>query len=74
MADFFHKTEDMFAEMKWQKKLRSNPALFWVSSHMSFWSYVIFMCTVFINIIVAIFYPFQDTLPSESRYLGHGHS
>ena len=53
-ADFFAKSEDMFAEMKWQKKLRSNPALFWVSSHMSFWSYIIFMCTVFINVIVAI--------------------
>jgi hypothetical protein len=32
---------------------------------MSFWSYVIFACSVFINVIVASFYPFADTLPSE---------
>ena len=31
VTDFFAKTEDMYEEMKWQKKLRSSPALFWVS-------------------------------------------
>ena len=63
--DFFNKIDDMFLEMNWQKRLRSNPALFWVSSHMSFWSYVIFVVNVFVNCIVAIFYPFSDTLPSN---------
>ncbi len=64
VADFFGRTDDCFAEMKWQKKLRSNSGLFWVSSHMSFWSYVIFACSVFINVIVASFYPFPDAPPS----------
>ena len=64
MTDFFNRSEDCFSEMKWQKKLRSNPGLFWVSRHMSFWSYVIFACSVFINVIVASFYPFTEALPS----------
>lgn len=64
VTDFFAKSNDMFQEMMWQKKLRSNAALFWVSSHMSFWSYIIFIASVFINIIVASFYPFQEELPS----------
>ncbi len=66
MADFFSRTDDCFAEMKWQKKLRSNAGLFWVSSHMSFWSYVIFVCSVFINVIMASFYPFPETPPSRT--------
>lgn len=69
VADFFNKSEDLFNEMKWQKKLRSNPALFWVSSHMSLWSYVIFACTVFINVIVATSYPFVETLPNTGGHL-----
>eukprot|EP00095_Tigriopus_kingsejongensis_P011560 maker-scaffold768_size100864-snap-gene-0.9 protein:Tk11560 transcript:maker-scaffold768_size100864-snap-gene-0.9-mRNA-1 annotation:"inositol -trisphosphate receptor" len=69
VSDFFSKSEDMFNEMKWQKKLRSNPALFWVSSHMSFWSYIIFACTVFINVIVASFYPFIDSLPNAGGHI-----
>ena len=54
----------MFNEMKWQKTLRSNQGLFWVSRHMSFWSYVIFVVSVFINVIVATFYPFTERLPN----------
>ena len=67
VTDFFAKSNDMFQEMMWQKKLRSNSALFWVSSHMSFWSYIIFIASVFINIIVASFYPFQEELPSNDH-------
>ena len=65
VADFFFKADDMFQEMQWQKKLRSNTSLYWVSNLMSFWSYMIFLCSFFINIIVASFYPFQAELPSE---------
>ncbi len=65
VTDFFSKVDDMFQEMNWQRKLRSNPALLWVSSHMSFWSYIIFVSSVFINVIVASFYPFKDELPSK---------
>jgi hypothetical protein len=41
----------MFAEMNWQKKLRNNPALFGVSSHMSLWSNLIFYSSLLINAI-----------------------
>ena len=30
VADFFHKADDMFQEMQWQKKLRSNTSLLYV--------------------------------------------
>lgn len=32
VADFFDLTDEMFNEMKWQKKLRGQPALFMVST------------------------------------------
>jgi hypothetical protein len=51
VSDFFAKSEDMFAEMNWQKKLRNNPALFGVSSHMSLWSNLIFYSSLLINAI-----------------------
>ncbi|XP_059489597.1 inositol 1,4,5-trisphosphate receptor isoform X6 [Neocloeon triangulifer] len=63
VSDFFEKTEDMFDEMKWQKKLRGQPLLFWVSSYMSLWSAMLFNCAVFINVIVAFFYPFDENVP-----------
>lgn len=53
----------MFNEMKWQKKLRGQPALFWVSSFMSLWANILFYCAVLINIIVAFFYPYHDNVP-----------
>ncbi|EFX67381.1 hypothetical protein DAPPUDRAFT_261771 [Daphnia pulex] len=45
--------------MKWQKKLRGQPFLFWVSSHMSIWSQILFNLAVIVNLIVAFFYPFD---------------
>lgn len=69
VTDFFAKSEDMFTEMKWQKNLRGQPYLFWVSSYMSTWSTLIFWCSIFINLIVAKFYPFSTHLPSTSPHL-----
>ena len=66
VTDFFSKVDDMFQEMIWQKKLRSNPALFWFSSHRSKWSMIIFWATVIINFIVLSFYPFQEELPGRN--------
>ncbi|CAG9759584.1 unnamed protein product [Ceutorhynchus assimilis] len=66
VADFFERTDDMFSEMNWQKKLRAQPVLFWVSSYMSLWSNILFNCAVLINLIVACFYPFQDLVPQIS--------
>ncbi|XP_076676433.1 inositol 1,4,5-trisphosphate receptor-like isoform X3 [Andrena cerasifolii] len=69
VSDFFERTEDMFNEMKWQKKLRGQPALFWMSSYMSLWSNILFNCAVLINLIVAFFYPFVDYMPKLSSHL-----
>ncbi|XP_066997452.1 inositol 1,4,5-trisphosphate receptor isoform X2 [Anabrus simplex] len=69
VSDFFERSEDMFNEMKWQKKLRGQPVLFWVSSHMSLWSTILFNCAVFSNLIVALFYPFMETVPKLGQHL-----
>ncbi|XP_059613160.1 inositol 1,4,5-trisphosphate receptor [Phlebotomus argentipes] len=68
VADFFDRTEHMFNEMKWQKKLRGQPALFWVSNYMSLWSNILFNCVVLINVIVAFFHPFDNKVP---ELMGH---
>ncbi|KAK2589036.1 hypothetical protein KPH14_001879 [Odynerus spinipes] len=69
VSDFFERTEDMFNEMKWQKKLRGQPVLFWMSSYMSLWSNILFNCAVLINLIVAFFYPFIDSVPKLYAHL-----
>ncbi|XP_067209900.1 inositol 1,4,5-trisphosphate receptor isoform X4 [Linepithema humile] len=69
VSDFFERTEDMFNEMKWQKKLRGQPMLFWMSSYMSLWSNILFNCAVLINLIVAFFYPFVDSVPKLGYHL-----
>ncbi|CAB0033415.1 unnamed protein product [Trichogramma brassicae] len=69
VSDFFERTEDMFNEMKWQKKLRGQPMLFWVSSYMSTWSNILFNLAVLINIIVAFFYPFASKVPHINYHL-----
>uniref|UniRef100_A0A8C5JUY8 Inositol 1,4,5-trisphosphate receptor n=1 Tax=Junco hyemalis TaxID=40217 RepID=A0A8C5JUY8_JUNHY len=57
--DFFQQTEDLYNEMKWQKKIRSK-SLFWFSRHISLWGSISFNLAVFINLAVALFYPFGD--------------
>lgn len=69
VADFFDRTEEMFSEMKWQKKLRGQSALFWISNYMSLWSNILFNCVVVINLIVAFFYPFDNTVPGKCFYV-----
>ncbi|XP_049327889.1 inositol 1,4,5-trisphosphate receptor type 1 isoform X4 [Astyanax mexicanus] len=68
--DFFLRSEDLFNEMNWQKKLRgtqeatgnansvpSQPILYWCSRNMSFWSSISFNLAVLMNLLVAFFYP-----------------
>ncbi|XP_053618764.1 inositol 1,4,5-trisphosphate receptor isoform X3 [Plodia interpunctella] len=69
VADFFGRLDNLFHEMKWQKKLRGQPFLFWVSSYMSLWSNILFNFAVLINVIVAFFYPFQDETPKLGQHL-----
>ncbi|XP_018621500.1 inositol 1,4,5-trisphosphate receptor type 2 isoform X3 [Scleropages formosus] len=58
--DFFQQFEDLYNEMRWQKKIRNNPALFWFSRHISLWGSISFNLAVLVNITVALFYPFGD--------------
>ncbi|XP_072946066.1 inositol 1,4,5-trisphosphate receptor [Epargyreus clarus] len=69
VADFFARLDNLFHEMKWQKKLRGQPFLFWVSSYMSLWSNILFNFAVLINVIVAFFYPFQEENPKLGQHL-----
>ncbi|XP_047540600.1 inositol 1,4,5-trisphosphate receptor isoform X2 [Vanessa atalanta] len=69
VADFFSRLDNLFHEMKWQKKLRGQPFLFWVSSYMSLWSNILFNFAVLINVIVAFYYPFQDENPRLGQHL-----
>ncbi|KAI7798187.1 putative inositol 1, partial [Triplophysa rosa] len=57
---FFEQTSFLHNEMEWQKKLRSMPVLFWFSRRMSLWGTISFNLAVFVNLIIALFYP-HDT-------------
>ena len=60
MAEFFNRYEDMLAEMRWQKKLRTTPILCKAAQHMSLWNTISFNFALLINILVAILYPFDE--------------
>lgn len=70
VSDFFDKSEELFNEMKWQKKLRSQSMLYWVSRHMTVWSTISFNLAVLINILVAIFFPFSKAAELNPRMAG----
>ena len=57
---FFNSVESAWSEMKWQYELRQNKWLYWFSSHMSAWNDTSFFISVFINLMVAFFYPFDN--------------
>ena len=59
VSDFFNSTEELFNEMKWQKKLRQQPSLYWISRQMSTWSSISFGLAMLVNLIVAFLYPFD---------------
>ncbi|KAI0984952.1 hypothetical protein GJ496_002567 [Pomphorhynchus laevis] len=61
VSDFFEKFDEMYEEMKWQRKLRNQPLLYWFSSHTSLWSDIAFYLSFFLNMIIAIFYPFKQS-------------
>uniref|UniRef100_A0A669F8S1 Inositol 1,4,5-trisphosphate receptor n=1 Tax=Oreochromis niloticus TaxID=8128 RepID=A0A669F8S1_ORENI len=58
--DFFHQFDNLYNEMRWQKKIRKNKALFWFSRHISLWGSISFYLALLLNIAVAVFYPFGD--------------
>uniref|UniRef100_A0A8C9I1R5 Ion transport domain-containing protein n=1 Tax=Piliocolobus tephrosceles TaxID=591936 RepID=A0A8C9I1R5_9PRIM len=46
--------------MEWQRKLRSMPLIYWFSRRMTLWGSISFNLAVFINIIIAFFYPYVE--------------
>ncbi|TKS73284.1 Inositol 1,4,5-trisphosphate receptor type 2 IP3 receptor isoform 2 [Collichthys lucidus] len=58
--DFFQQFDNLYNEMRWQKKIRKNKALFWFSRHISLWGSISFYLACLVNIAVAVFYPFGD--------------
>ncbi|KXJ16906.1 Inositol 1,4,5-trisphosphate receptor type 1 [Exaiptasia diaphana] len=60
VSDFFDRTEDLYQEMEWQKKLREHRLLFGLSSRLSLWQQISINLSVLINVLVGFFYPFSD--------------
>ena len=65
---FFNSIDSMWNEMKWQRKLKQHSWLYWISSHMSFWSYISFNLAVMINLLIAFFYPFNQEIKGSILY------
>ncbi|XP_037101776.1 inositol 1,4,5-trisphosphate receptor type 3 isoform X2 [Syngnathus acus] len=60
VTHFFEQTAFLHGEMEWQKKLRSIPVLYWFSRRMTLWGTISFNLAVFINLIIAFFYPYDS--------------
>ena len=71
ITGFFESVDAMWNEMKWQKKLRQQTWLYWFSSHMSLWSDITFNFSVLINLLVAIFYPFDKGIRGKFTFDGY---
>ncbi|KAK4321538.1 hypothetical protein Pmani_007659 [Petrolisthes manimaculis] len=69
VTDFFEKCNDMYLEMLWQKKLKSQRLLSMISNHMSFWSRLLFLLAVMNNLVVALFYPYDNNIPYINSHL-----
>ncbi|KAL5260489.1 hypothetical protein ACHWQZ_G010582 [Mnemiopsis leidyi] len=68
VTDFFSRTDDLFNEMIWQKKLRDNPLLYAISRNMPLWANIVFLLAVTCNFLVALFYPFptvEEDVPTS---------
>ncbi|XP_037540503.1 inositol 1,4,5-trisphosphate receptor type 3 [Nematolebias whitei] len=60
VTHFFDQTSFLHGEMEWQKKLRSMPVLYWFSGRMTLWGTISFKLALFINLIIAFFYPYDS--------------
>ncbi|XP_029911176.1 inositol 1,4,5-trisphosphate-gated calcium channel ITPR3 isoform X2 [Myripristis murdjan] len=60
VTHFFDQASFLHGEMEWQKKLRSMPVLYWFSRRMTLWGSISFNLAVFINLIIAFFYPYAS--------------
>uniref|UniRef100_A0A3B3ZTM5 Inositol 1,4,5-trisphosphate receptor n=1 Tax=Periophthalmus magnuspinnatus TaxID=409849 RepID=A0A3B3ZTM5_9GOBI len=68
VTHFFEQTSFLHGEMEWQKKLRM-PVLYWFSRRMTLWGTISFNLAVFINLIIAFFYPYNSGSIDDSVLL-----
>ncbi|XP_035763053.1 inositol 1,4,5-trisphosphate receptor type 2 [Neolamprologus brichardi] len=54
--DFFHQFDNLYNEMRWQKKIRKNKALFWFSRHISLWGSISFYLAMFCALFDCLFF------------------
>lgn len=66
IRDFFAQVDTMWDEMKWQRRLRQRPWLYWLNSNISLWSSISFYLAVLINLLIALFYPFDTHTSRKS--------
>uniref|UniRef100_A0A3B4D1R0 Inositol 1,4,5-trisphosphate receptor n=1 Tax=Pygocentrus nattereri TaxID=42514 RepID=A0A3B4D1R0_PYGNA len=69
VTHFFEQTSFLHNEMEWQKKLRSMPVLYWFSRRMTLWGTISFNLAVFVNLIIAFFYPYDSGAIDSSMLL-----
>ncbi|XP_042229627.1 inositol 1,4,5-trisphosphate receptor-like isoform X17 [Homarus americanus] len=69
VTDFFERCNDMFIEMQWQKKLKSQAVLSTISNYMSLWGRLLFLLALVNNLIVALFYPLDNPLPNVNGHV-----
>uniref|UniRef100_A0A3B4D8X1 Inositol 1,4,5-trisphosphate receptor n=1 Tax=Pygocentrus nattereri TaxID=42514 RepID=A0A3B4D8X1_PYGNA len=68
VTHFFEQTSFLHNEMEWQKKLRM-PVLYWFSRRMTLWGTISFNLAVFVNLIIAFFYPYDSGAIDSSMLL-----
>uniref|UniRef100_UPI00358E7F93 inositol 1,4,5-trisphosphate-gated calcium channel ITPR1-like n=1 Tax=Myxine glutinosa TaxID=7769 RepID=UPI00358E7F93 len=70
--DFFMRSSDLFRDMNWHRNLRSQPLLHWCSRNITLWSGISFNLVVLINVLVALYYPFESNhdIPLEMPLSG----
>ncbi|XP_024116649.2 inositol 1,4,5-trisphosphate receptor type 3-like, partial [Oryzias melastigma] len=70
VTHYFEQTSFLHGEMEWQKKLRSMPVLYWFSRRMSLWGTISFRLAVYINLIIALFYPYSSGQGTRTAAVG----
>ncbi|KJH49237.1 hypothetical protein DICVIV_04617 [Dictyocaulus viviparus] len=61
VTEFFDQWPALYQEMKWQRKLKDRPYLSACAQRLRLWGRLAFLFAVLINIIIALYYPFDST-------------
>ncbi|TMS38968.1 hypothetical protein L596_005580 [Steinernema carpocapsae] len=65
VTDFFDQWEDMYEEMKWQRKLQDRSLLSNCTKRLRLWGRFSFFFAILVNAVIAIFYPFNNSFESD---------